>query len=108
MLVDAPCSELGVLRRGPDARFRLRPEAFAALPLLQREILETAAPLAKARLVYATCTLRREENEEVAQAFERDHPEYQRVQTLALWPHLHGTDGFFAVAWTRLGPSTRE
>ncbi|TMB11833.1 MAG: RsmB/NOP family class I SAM-dependent RNA methyltransferase, partial [Deltaproteobacteria bacterium] len=62
VLVDAPCSELGTLRRGPDARWRIDPALLASLPLLQRELLETAAPLAAKRLVYGTCTLNRAEN----------------------------------------------
>ena len=71
VLVDAPCSELGALRRGPDLRFRLDPATFAPLPALQLGILERAAGHVRpgGRLVYATCTLRREENEEVARAF---------------------------------------
>jgi len=81
VLVDAPCSELGTLRRGPDARWRIDPALLAALPPLQLELLETAAPLAAKRLVYGTCTLNRAENEEVAAAFDRAHPELRRVAT---------------------------
>jgi 16S rRNA (cytosine967-C5)-methyltransferase len=114
-LVDAPCSELGALRRGPDLRWRIDPASFAALPALQRSILADAAAHVRpgGRLVYATCTFRREEDEEVALAFERDHPGFarQRPQTeastvtpegfLRTWPHRHGTDGFFAAVWKR-------
>jgi 16S rRNA (cytosine967-C5)-methyltransferase len=114
-LVDAPCSELGALRRGPDLRWRLDPAAFAPLPRLQGEILASAAEHLRpgGRLVYATCTLRREEDEEVALAFERLHPEFRRLRPeapaeavtgegfLRTWPHRHGTDGFFAAAWER-------
>ncbi len=115
VLVDAPCSELGTLRRGPDLRFRIDPASLDRFPPLQRALLETAvrhlAP--RGRLVYATCTLRREENEEVALSLERDHPELGRVPAardpalpgvegfLRLWPHRHHTDGFFAAAWER-------
>lgn len=105
VLVDAPCSELGTLRRGPDARWRIDPTRFPRLEALQRDILETAARHARRRLVYATCTLRREENEEVAAAFEAAHPEFTRAgPPLKLLPHLDGTDGFFAIAWERRGP----
>jgi 16S rRNA (cytosine967-C5)-methyltransferase len=114
-LVDAPCSELGALRRGPDVRWRVDPASFAALPALQHRILERAARSVKAggRLVYATCTFRREEDEEVALAFEAGHPEYVRAPPAAdpsavtaegflrTWPHRHGTDGFFAAVWER-------
>ena len=110
VLVDAPCSELGTLRRGPDARWRASESAAAALPALQRELLERAAPLARRRLVYATCTLRREENQDLALAFERAHPEFvRRAPTVCetgdgffrCLPHLHDTDGFFAAIWDR-------
>jgi 16S rRNA (cytosine967-C5)-methyltransferase len=115
-LVDAPCSELGALRRGPDVRWRIDPAAFAALPALQLAILADAARRVRAggRLVYATCTFRREEDEAVAEAFERAHPGWRRVRPAAApagtvtpdgfvrtWPHRHGTDAFFAAVWER-------
>ena len=113
-LVDAPCSGLGALRRGPDLRHRLDPAGFARLPALQLSLLAAAAGHVRpgGRLVYATCTLRREENEEVALAFERAHPGFARAPAgppevatpegfLRTWPHRHGTDGFFAAAWVR-------
>jgi 16S rRNA (cytosine967-C5)-methyltransferase len=117
VLVDAPCSELGALRRGPDLRWRLDPAAFAPLPALQRTILERALSHVRpgGLLVYATCTFRREEDEDVALALEADHPELTRVAPpvpgavltadgfLRTWPHRHGTDAFFAAAWRRGG-----
>jgi len=101
VLVDAPCSELGVLRRGPDARWRIDPGMLASLPRLQRELLEVAAPLARKHLVYATCTVNRAENEEVAAAFEHAHPDFLRASTFRTLPHFDGTDGFFAAVWER-------
>lgn len=101
VLVDAPCSELGTLRRGPDLRWRLDPASLRRFPALQRELLETAAPLAGRRLVYATCTLHRAENEDLAAAFERAHPELRRSATFRTSPHEDDTDGFFAAAWDR-------
>ena len=101
VLVDAPCSELGTLRRGPDARWRIDPQALEQCPPIQAALLETAATLARRRLVYATCTINRGENETVAGRFEEAHPEWRREKTLRLLPHLTGTDGFFAVAWER-------
>jgi 16S rRNA (cytosine967-C5)-methyltransferase len=114
-IVDAPCSELGPLRRGPDLRFRIDPATFEALPRVQLTLLARAARLVKpgGRLVYATCTFRREENDEVARSFERAHPEWRRVAPdvdpllldehgwLRTWPHAHGTDAVFAAAWQR-------
>jgi 16S rRNA (cytosine967-C5)-methyltransferase len=104
VLVDAPCSELGILRRGPDARWRIDPRSLIELPRLQRELLEAAAPLAVRRLVYATCTVHRAENEDLAAAFERAHPEFRRTATWRTLPHLQGTDGFFATVWDRVQP----
>ena len=113
VLVDAPCSELGTLRRGPDARWRASEAALAGLPALQLELLERAAPLTRERLVYATCTLRREENEDVALAFERAHPEFLRRPPAVCassdgffrcLPHLQDTDGFFAAVWDFADP----
>jgi 16S rRNA (cytosine967-C5)-methyltransferase len=101
VLVDAPCSELGTLRRGPDARWRIDPRSLVELPRIQRELLETAAPLAKRRLVYGTCTMNRAENEDVADAFDRAHPEFLRSKTWRTLPHVDGTDGFFAAVWER-------
>ncbi|HWE24706.1 MAG TPA: RsmB/NOP family class I SAM-dependent RNA methyltransferase [Myxococcales bacterium] len=115
VLVDAPCSELGTLRRGPDLRFRLREVDALRFPSTQREILEDALLHVKrnGRLVYATCTIRRQENEDVALAFEQAHRELRRAPLavpsqlvrdgfLRTWPHLHEMDGFFAAAWRRV------
>jgi 16S rRNA (cytosine967-C5)-methyltransferase len=113
VLVDAPCSELGALRRGPDLRWRMDPGSFAALPSLQAAILGEAVRQVRpgGRLVYATCTFRREEDEDVALAFERSHRELRRLRPaiagaaldpdgfVRTWPHRHGTDGFFAAVW---------
>ena len=116
-LVDAPCSELGTLRRGPDLRWRLDPAAFAPLPALQLSLCERAAAHVRpgGALVYATCTFRREEDEAVALAFEARHPEFARERPrapagcvtadgfLRTWPHRQGCDAFFAAAWRRRG-----
>ncbi|HQR30688.1 MAG TPA: RsmB/NOP family class I SAM-dependent RNA methyltransferase, partial [Anaeromyxobacteraceae bacterium] len=115
VLVDAPCSELGALRRGPDLRFRIDPATFATLPDLQLRILRRAALHVRpgGRLVHATCTFRPEEGEGVARAFSAEHPEFTPSDALPglsdpdgilrLLPHRHGTDGFTAAAWTRRG-----
>ncbi len=121
VLVDAPCSELGALRRGPDLRWRIDPAAFSELPGRQLEILARAARHVRpgGGLAYATCTFRREEDEGVALAFEADHPEFVRaspaVDPSALtpdrfvrtWPHRHGTDAFFLALWTCTAPRPR-
>jgi 16S rRNA (cytosine967-C5)-methyltransferase len=124
VLVDAPCSGLGTLRRNPDLKWRQSPQSVEELRIKQAAILASAARLLKpgGRLVYATCSLLDAENEVIAQAFstERaldfaplpaqtllDKAHVAQAETLVrgdflrLWPHLHGTDGFFAAAWER-------
>jgi 16S rRNA (cytosine967-C5)-methyltransferase len=124
VLVDAPCSGLGTLRRNPDLKWRQSPQAVAELTAKQLAILRSAARLVKpgGRLVYATCSLLREENEGIAEAFAQAEAGWKlvpAVQALAplklgdaqalcrgdflrLWPHRHGTDGFFAAVWERI------
>jgi 16S rRNA (cytosine967-C5)-methyltransferase len=123
VLVDAPCSGLGTLRRNPDLKWRQSPQAVLELQAKQTAILDSAARLLKSggRLVYATCSLLQAENEDVANAVSAAHPDFvvlpaaealtaahvdnadQLVQGdfLRLWPHRHATDGFFAAAWQR-------
>jgi 16S rRNA (cytosine967-C5)-methyltransferase len=119
VLVDAPCSGFGTLRRNPDLKWRHGPEAVAELAAKQARILEAAARLLKpaGRLVYATCSILPEENEAVADAFAAAHADFkplscrellaaQRIdlacaERLRLWPHVHGCDGFFAAAFEK-------
>jgi len=119
VLVDAPCSGFGTLRRNPDLKWRHGPEAIRELAAKQAGILEAAARLVKpgGRLVYATCSILPEENEAIADAFGAAHAEFaplscgdllraQRIDLdcgprLRLWPHRHGCDGFFAAAFER-------
>ncbi|TCP11005.1 16S rRNA (cytosine967-C5)-methyltransferase [Crenobacter luteus] len=121
VLVDAPCSGLGTLRRNPDLKFRQSPESVARLNAMQKNILESAARLVKVggRLVYATCSVLPLENRDVVNAFLAAHPEFELVPMSALLaehkvaldtgdflemaPHKHDTDGFFAAALTRKG-----
>lgn len=125
VIVDAPCSGLGTLRRNPDLKWRQSPQALAELTAKQAAILASAARLVKAggRIVYATCSLLQAENEAIAEAFTAAHPGFRRLQVqelleaakvpgaanlcsasgqdLRLWPHRHGTDGFYAAAWEK-------
>jgi 16S rRNA (cytosine967-C5)-methyltransferase len=123
VLVDAPCTGLGTLRRQPDLMWRQSPADVARLAELQGRILTAAARLLKpgGRLVYATCSLLRAENEAVAAAFEQAEPGFEALPAasilarcgvagaqrlchgpyLRLWPHRHGCDGFFAAIWQR-------
>jgi 16S rRNA (cytosine967-C5)-methyltransferase len=98
VLVDAPCSELGVLRRGPDLRWRIDPASFPALERTQRDLLRQAARHVRpgGRLVYATCTIRPQENEEAVRDLIATCPGLSAGRYFEVMPHLHGTDGFFA------------
>lgn len=120
VLVDAPCSGLGTLRRNPDLKWRQSPESVAELTVKQGEILASAGRLVKVggRLVYATCSLLTEENEAIVDAFLAAHGEFKRVscaevlykqsialdtgEDLRLLPHVHGTDGFYAAVLERV------
>lgn len=120
VLVDAPCSGLGTLRRNPDARWRLRPEDPARLARVQAALLRSAARAVRpgGTLVYSTCTVLREENEEVVRDFLECHPEFRLPErerlpdavrplvgddgAMRCLPHRHGTDGFYAVRMERV------
>jgi 16S rRNA (cytosine967-C5)-methyltransferase len=97
-LVDAPCTGTGTWRRNPDARLRLTEADLAELLPKQAAILDQAAPLVRSggRLIYATCSLLREENEDQVTSFLARHPEFTAKEALVLTPARHNTDGFFA------------
>ena len=114
VLVDAPCTGLGTLRRNPDLKWRQTADDLMALAAKQARILEAAAKLLKpgGRLVYATCSFLREEDDAIVDAFLQAHPDMVELdcqqalqqqgirlecgRRLRLLPHRHGTDGFFA------------
>ena len=128
VLVDAPCSGLGTLRRNPDLKWRQNLQAIEEMGEKQTAILQSAARMVKpgGRLVYATCSILTHENEAIAQAFSEANSEFQVLnaadvltelkvesaeqlcsggeagkQYLRLWPHRHATDGFFAAVWQK-------
>lgn len=119
VLVDAPCSGLGTLRRNPDMKWRQTPQSVQELNLKQHAILAGAARLVKpgGRLVYATCSLLDEENDAIVSQFLGTHSEFELVPMkdilaeqkialdmqdyLKLLPHVHYTDGFFAAGLQR-------
>ena len=118
VVCDVPCSGLGVIRRKPEIRYK-KPEDFADLPALQYQIFEQGARLVREGgiLQYSTCTLRPQENEEISARFLREHPEFkpsplplvscfaasEKVisHEITLFPHLHGTDGFYVARFIK-------
>lgn len=120
VLVDAPCSGIGTLRRNPEARWRLTPQAIAGFPARQLALLVTYAPLCAVggRLIYATCTILEQENEKVVERFLAERPDFVRVPVKEIWgrelgekvgdgltlrllPQTHDTDGFYAAVLRR-------
>ena len=99
VLIDAPCTGTGTWRRDPYRRWRMLGPEISELVPIQRKILDSACRLVKpgGRLVYSTCSLLLEENENQIEAFLGDHPEFSaKGEFLQLTPALHDTDGFFA------------
>ncbi len=125
VLVDAPCSGSGTLRRNPDLKWRFDESELARVNGVQQRVLAAAARLVKAggRLVYSTCSLLVEENQRVVEGFLAAQPQFRpvpaadvlRVQGIdvpgleaqapyfVMLPHLHATDGFFAAVLERHG-----
>lgn len=118
VLVDAPCSGLGTLRRNPDLKWRQDPQAIAELTAKQAAILNAAASLVRpgGRLVYATCSLLDQENDGIVDHFLATHADFTTLGAdallakqgidlpgarLRLLPHRHGSDGFFAAVLER-------
>jgi 16S rRNA (cytosine967-C5)-methyltransferase len=128
VLVDAPCTGLGTLRRNPDLKWRQTMQSVEEMAVKQAAILQSAARLVKSggRLVYATCSVLPQENEAIAESFATANPDFVALQVgeilknlkvaqseslcsggemgalyLRLWPHLHSTDGFFAAVWQK-------
>lgn len=114
ILVDAPCSGLGLMRRKPDIKYQKRPQDFVQLPKIQLEILKNCAPTLKSGgiMVYSTCTITPEENQQVITKFLAEQPDFEKIELaitpklqpalhekmLILYPELFMTDGFFICA----------
>jgi 16S rRNA (cytosine967-C5)-methyltransferase len=128
VLVDAPCTGMGTLRRNPDLKWRQTLQGVEEMAATQSKILDSAARMVKSggRLVYATCSVLPQENEAIAEAFSQAHTDFVAIPVgevlaglkvadaaklcaggddaqryLRLWPHRHATDGFFAAVWQR-------
>jgi 16S rRNA (cytosine967-C5)-methyltransferase len=123
VLVDAPCSGTGTLRRNPEIRWRLNAADIVELSAKQKRILAQAAEMVRpgGSLLYTTCSLESDENEAVAQDFLKEHAEFDQVPlpnppisscpadvatttgTIRTWPHRHDVDGFFMIVFQRGG-----
>jgi 16S rRNA (cytosine967-C5)-methyltransferase len=117
VLIDVPCTGTGTFRRHPDARWRLKASDFAVMPALQRGILRAAATAVRpgGLLVYSTCSLELEENDEQVATFLAEHPDWRLDpppsgvvpdsvmdgDLLRVLPQAHGTDGSFAARFRR-------
>ena len=128
VLVDAPCTGLGTLRRNPDLKWRQNLQAVEEMAVKQAAILQSASRMLKSggRIVYATCSVLPQENEAIAEAFSTANPDFVPLSAgevlaelkveaaaslcsggdngqlyLRLWPHRHATDGFFAAVWEK-------
>ena len=122
VLVDAPCTGLGTLRRNPDLKWRQTPQDLVELTEKQTRILERAAKFTKpgGRLIYSTCSLLSDENEDIAESFLTKNSDFKLLNAseilsqqqinldtgnyLKLLPHIHHTDGFFAAVFEKLDP----
>jgi 16S rRNA (cytosine967-C5)-methyltransferase len=97
ILIDAPCSGTGTLRRNPEIRYRISEHDIHTLATQQKLFLKNAASALKpgGQLVYSTCSVERDENEDVIGAFLESHAHFQAINTIRTWPQREGTDGFF-------------
>lgn len=113
VITDVPCSGLGIIRKKPDIRYK-DPAPLGGLPAVQRSILDNCCAYVRPGgvLIYATCTVLKRENEDIVLEFLANHPEFHAEplgldvsggdrSMLTFWPHVHGTDGFFAAKLRR-------
>ena len=101
ILIDAPCSGTGTLRRNPEIRWRISEADIAELAAQQKLFLHQGARVLKpgGQLVYSTCSVERDENEDVIGAFLERHTHFRPMKTIRTWPHREGTDGFFMASF---------
>ncbi|HZI46258.1 MAG TPA: RsmB/NOP family class I SAM-dependent RNA methyltransferase, partial [Pyrinomonadaceae bacterium] len=117
VLLDAPCSGTGTLRRNPEIRYRLKSDDIVVLSRQQRAMLSNSADVLRpgGRLIYSTCSVERDENEQVLTSFLAENPKFVRIAPPApeklltsegyvrTWPHLNGCDGFFIACFHTRG-----
>jgi 16S rRNA (cytosine967-C5)-methyltransferase len=103
ILLDAPCSNTGVIRRRVDVRWRLKREDFARMPKMQMGLLKNLAERLKpgGTLVYSTCSMEPEENDEIVRRVERESPSLKFRKSRRTLPFRDNVDGAFAALFTR-------
>ena len=103
ILLDVPCSGLGVIRKKPDIKWTRKPEDILELQKIQMEILEKCSDYLKpgGRMVYSTCTILKRENRMQIDKFLEKHPDFKLVDELSLYPHINSTDGFYIAVLER-------
>ena len=106
VLVDAPCSGLGVIRRKPEIKYRSEDQERKRLPQIQKAILDAACLYVREGgiLVYSTCTVNLEENAQVSEAFLQKHPEFERIEEQQIYPGAQEGDGFYICKMKRKQP----
>ena len=104
VLLDAPCSNTGVVRRRVDLRWRLQADEIARLTAVQTQLLAAASEFVKPGgvLIYSTCSLEPEENERVTERFQESHPKFALNATRSLFPPRDGMDGAFVAQFRYL------
>ena len=105
VVLDAPCSGLGVLGQKPDLKLRIQPENLDEIVALQKQLLDTAAMVCKENgvLVYSTCTLNKKENEKQIESFLKRHEEFTLVSERSYFPYEYDTDGFYMAKLVKSG-----
>ena len=104
MIADLPCSGLGVIAKKPDIKYKMTEEKCRELAALQREILHTVQHYVKAGgvLMYSTCTINPQENEDNVRAFLKEHPEFVLERQQQILPKKGKNDGFFLARLVRI------
>ncbi len=103
-MIDAPCSGLGVLRRNPDAKWKLQPDFIEKIKTTQAEILDSYCRMVKVggKLVYATCSILPSENEQQVEKFLENHKNFKLVKENKVSPADSGYDGFYMAQLERI------
>ncbi len=103
VLVDAPCTSLGTIRRHPEVKWRITADGAISASVLQFDLLEAAVPFVAVggRLIYSVCTFTKVETDDVVNEFCEEHPEFIKTVEMRLWPHRDAADAHYAAVFVR-------